>query len=88
MDADDAAAISECLRLTPDEWERLMNWSMSAGRFDGLVEMHSMTRFDTAGGTRGLSCIGVSILLSSRKLLSPFLFTKRCSIFSLILSLR
>lgn len=31
-DPDDAAAISECLRLTPDEWERLMSWSMRADR--------------------------------------------------------
>jgi hypothetical protein len=27
-DADDAADISECLRLTPDDWEQLSAWSM------------------------------------------------------------
>lgn len=30
VDADDAQAISECLRLTPDEWEQLLNWAMRA----------------------------------------------------------
>lgn len=28
VDSDDAAAISECLRLTPAEWERLNEWAM------------------------------------------------------------
>lgn len=30
VDADDAQAISECLRLTPEDWEQLMNWAMRA----------------------------------------------------------
>jgi len=29
IDNDDASAISECLRLTPAEWEELCNWSMT-----------------------------------------------------------
>ncbi|MCC6929812.1 MAG: AIPR family protein [Gemmatimonadaceae bacterium] len=30
VDVDDAHAISECLRLSPEEWENLMNWAMRA----------------------------------------------------------
>ena len=30
--SDDAAAISECFRLTPDDWEQLLNWAMRAER--------------------------------------------------------
>lgn len=37
VDVDDAAAISECLRLTPDEWERLCAWSMRAGNVHWTV---------------------------------------------------
>jgi hypothetical protein len=30
LDSGDAAAISECLRMTPDDWERLVDWAMGA----------------------------------------------------------
>src|SRR5438046_2903166 len=63
------------IRMCLPSSRRLIIWSMSAGRLLGFVAMHSMTRFETAGGVRGFKSAGLSNLLSNRKLFSPFLFT-------------
>src|SRR5437870_4176745 len=63
------------IRMCLDSSRRWITWSMSEGRFLGLVEIDSITRFDSACGTRGLSWPGVSIRSTDSRLLSPFLFT-------------